>query len=84
VTAALTPDGTLGMAYLPQGGTITVDMRKLQKDVTARWFDPSANSFQAIAGSPFANTGTQPFTAPGKNSAGEPDWVLVLETAASQ
>ena len=22
VTAALTPDGTLGMAYLPQGGTI--------------------------------------------------------------
>jgi hypothetical protein len=84
VTAALTPDGTLGMAYLPQGGTITVDMRKLQKDVIARWFDPSANSFQAIAGSPFANTGTQPFTAPGKNSAGEPDWVLVLETAASQ
>ena len=79
VTAALTPDGSLGMAYLPQGGTITVAMSKLQNGVTARWFDPSANTFRAIAGSPFSNAGTQPFTAPGKNSSGEPDWVLVLE-----
>ena len=102
VTAAVTPDGALGMAYLPQGGTITVDLRKLKHNVTARWFDPSANTFQAIAGrrshlrqsyggqaeamarqagSPLANTGTQQFTAPGKNSSGEPDWVLLLETA---
>ena len=49
VTAAVTPDGALGMAYLPQGGTITVDLRKLKHNVTARWFDPSANTFQAIA-----------------------------------
>ena len=41
VTAALTPDGTLGMAYLPQGGTITVAMSKLQNGITARWFDPT-------------------------------------------
>jgi hypothetical protein len=82
VTAALTPDGSLGMAYLPQGGTITVAMSKLQNPITARWFDPSANTFTAIAGSPFSNTGTQQFTPPGKNSAGEPDWVLVLETVA--
>ncbi len=79
VTAALTPDGSLGMAYLPQGGTITVAMTKLQNGVTARWFDPSANRFKTIAGSPFSNTGTHPFTTPGKNSAGKPDWVLVLE-----
>jgi len=81
VTAAVTPDGTLGMAYLPQGGTITVDMSKLHNSVTARWFDPCANTFQAIAGSPLANTGTQQFTTPGNNSGGEPDWVLLLETA---
>ena len=79
MTAALTPDGSLGMAYLPQGGTITVAMSKLQNGVTARWFDPSANTFKAIAGSPFSNLGTKRFTTPGKNSAGEPDWVLVLE-----
>ncbi len=49
VTATVTPDGALGMAYLPQGGTITVDLSKLKHNVTARWFDPSANTFQAIA-----------------------------------
>ena len=48
--------------------------------VTARWFDPSANTFTVIAGSPFSNAGARQFTPPGKNSAGEPDWVLVLET----
>jgi hypothetical protein len=79
VTAALTPDGTLGMAYLPQGGTITVAMSKLQKGINARWFDPADNTFHAIAGSPFSNRGKHRFTPPGKNSAGDPDWVLVLE-----
>ncbi len=106
VTAALTADGALGMAYLPQGGTITVDMNKLRKGpITARWFDPTANTFTPIAGSPFANDpapvvpaqpsgaattnardstlpGTRQFTSPGKNSAGDPDWVFVLEAAA--
>ena len=80
VTSAVTPDGSLGMAYLPRGGTITVAMTNLQNTISARWFDPSVNSFTTIAGSPFSNTGTQNFTSPGNNSAGDPDWVLVLET----
>ena len=79
VTAAFVPGGLLGMAYLPQGGTITVAMTNLQSNITARWFDPSANTFTNIAGSPFSNTGTQNFTSPGSNGAGDPDWVLVLE-----
>jgi hypothetical protein len=83
VTAALTSDGTLGMAYLPQGGTIIVAMNKFGHDVTARWFDPTDDSFKAIAGSPLTNRGNRCFTAPGKNSAGDPDWVLVLETDLS-
>jgi len=82
VTAALTPDGALGMAYLPQGGSIRVALRKLQNGITARWFDPIANTFRAIAGSPFSNRGRYRFTAPGKNSGGDPDWVLVLEAGA--
>lgn len=82
VTAGLTPDGTLGMAYLPQGGTITVAMSKLQNGITARWFDPTNNTFRAIGRSPFPNRGTRRFTSPGKNGAGDPDWVLVLEAGA--
>ncbi|MGD0500442.1 MAG: DUF4038 domain-containing protein [Bryobacteraceae bacterium] len=81
VTAAVTSDGTLGMAYLPQGGTIAVAMSKLQNGVTARWYDPTDEAFQAIAGSPFSNQGTHDFATPGKNGAGDPDWVLVLEAA---
>jgi hypothetical protein len=79
VASAVTRDGTLGMAYLPQGGTITVAMSKLGNTVSARWFDPSANTYRNIAGSPFSNTGTRKFTSPGTNSAGDRDWVLVLE-----
>ena len=82
VTAALTPDGSLGMAYLPQGGTLTVAMIRLQGRLVARWFDPTANTIKNIDGSPFANTGTEQVTTPGKNSAGDPDWVLVLERVA--
>jgi len=62
-----------------RGGTITVALSKLQNGVAARWFDPRANTFKAIPGSPFSNTGAQKFMSPGKNSAGEPDWLLVLE-----
>jgi hypothetical protein len=80
VASAVTGDGSLGMAYLPQGGTITVAMSKLGNAVYARWFDPSANTFKTIAGSPISNTGIKKFTAPGANSAGDRDWVLVLET----
>ena len=79
VASAITPDGSLGMAYLPRGGRITVAMTNLQSNITARWFDPSANTFKTIAGSPFSNTGTKNFTSPGANSAGDRDWVLVLE-----
>ncbi len=80
VTAAVTPDGSLGIAYLPQGGTITLAMGRLRNGMTASWFDPCANTFRALVGSPSSNAGSRQFTAPGKNSAGDPDWVLVLET----
>ena len=31
-----------------------------------------------------SNTGAQQFQAPGPNSDGDPDWVLILETSPSQ
>jgi hypothetical protein len=82
LTAARTPDGSLVMAYMPTIRTITVDMSNLSGSATAQWYDPSNGTYTAIAGSPFANTGTQRFTPPGNNSDGAGDWVLVLETSA--
>jgi Protein of unknown function (DUF4038)/Putative collagen-binding domain of a collagenase len=79
VTAAVAPDGKLGMAYLPQGGTITVNMGDLTGSVTAQWYDPTSGTFKSISGSPFASSGSHRFTTPGSNSAAGSDWVLVLD-----
>jgi hypothetical protein len=83
VTAAKTPDGHLAMAYMPSSRTLTVDMSKLSGSVVARWFDPTNGAYTDIAGSPFANSGNRNFTTPGNNSAGDGDWVLVLEVGVT-
>jgi hypothetical protein len=78
-SAARASDGSMAIAYLPVGGTITVDMSRLSRSATARWYDPVAGTFTAIAGSPFPNAGSRNFTTPGNNAGGSVDWVLVLE-----
>jgi hypothetical protein len=78
--AARTPDGTMGVVYTPVSHTLTIALTNFTGPVTARWFDPSANAFTAISGSPFPNSGTHDFTTPGNNSAGDGDWVLLMET----
>ena len=83
-TAARTLDGTLVMAYVPSIRPVTVDMSQLSGSVTARWYDPSAGTFAAVAGSPFPNSGLLIFTAPGINADGDQDWVLVLEASQTQ
>jgi hypothetical protein len=72
-TAAITPDGSLGMVYVPGERTLTVDSSKLVAGATARWFDPVSGAFQPAS---------SPFTTPGKNAGGDKDWVLVFEAAA--
>ena len=82
VTAALTPDGTLGMAFLPAANTITVNMAQMAGTVTAQWYDPSIGTYATVPGSPFSNSGSVQLTPPGNNNDGDTDWVLVL-TATS-
>lgn len=74
--AAVSADGTLGLAYLPANASVTVAMTKMAGTVTARWFDPTNNTFSSIGS--FANTGTHTFTSSGNNAGGDPDFVLVL------
>lgn len=80
VTTSCPTDGSLILAYTPVATTLTVDMTKLQRSATAEWYDPTSNQYTTISGSPFTNIGTQNFTKPGNNSAGDPDWVLVLQS----
>jgi hypothetical protein len=82
-TAARTPDGGLVLAFLPSGQTVTVDMTKLGSSAKAQWYDPTNGTYATISGSPFPNIGPRNFTPPGANSAGDKDFVLVLEATAS-
>jgi hypothetical protein len=81
VSAAATPAGTWLVAYLGPGhsGSVTIDMTAMSGNTRARWYDPTSASYSTISGSPFSNTGTRSFTPPGSNSAGQGDWVLVLD-----
>jgi len=72
--------GTLGMAYCPKTTPISVDLSKFSGPAKAHWYDPTAGTFKNIDGSPFANSGARDFTPPGRNSTGDTDWVLVLES----
>ena len=85
VAASATPDGSLLIAYIPPAhtGSVTIDMTALTGSVTARWYDPTNGTYTTVAGSPFANTGTRAFTPTGNNSAGQADWVLVLQGAST-
>jgi hypothetical protein len=78
-TAAKTVDGTLAVVYTPVRHTLTIALTNFNSPVIARWYDPTANTFAAIPGSPFPEIGTHNFTTPGNNSAGDGDWLLVLE-----
>lgn len=78
-TAARTTDGKLVMVYAPSVRNMTIDMTQLSGRVQARWFDPTNATLSQIAGSPFLNVGTHVFTPPAANSAGDGDFVLVLE-----
>jgi hypothetical protein len=82
--AARTSDGSLVIAYMPTVRTITVDMSKLAGSATARWYDPTNGKYVDAGASLFANSGARQFTPPGNNSAGDGDWVLVLEVSPAR
>jgi len=57
-----------------------MNMARLSGPAKAEWYDPTNGAVQAIDGSTLANHGIREFAPPGRNAAGESDWVLVLKT----
>jgi hypothetical protein len=79
--AAQTDDRAIALVYLPTSRPIVIDLSRLAGPrIRARWFDPSSGAYATVAGSPFEGNGSRLFVPAGKNSAGHPDWVLVLES----
>lgn len=82
-TAARTYDNSLMIAYLPSLRTISVDLSKLPGPATARWFDPTSGEYIAAGKSLLAPSEKREFTPPGKNAAGDGDWVLLIEKSVA-
>jgi Protein of unknown function (DUF4038)/Putative collagen-binding domain of a collagenase len=78
VTTAATPRGTFAVSYLPEGGTVTVDMARFAGPVQAQWYDPAKGTYSRVPGSPFHNSKAVELSSPRNNADGDPDWVLVL------
>lgn len=77
VTAAFTPDGECAIVYLPEAGKISLNTTILKEEYETTWFDPTNGTRKPATGVNLAY-GKVDYQSPGRNSAGEPDWVLVL------
>lgn len=77
---ARTEDGRLAVIYLPRPRRVTLDLARLAGPVTLRWFDPSSGAYRPVEGSPFPNAGKRDFDPPGRNAAGDPDFLLLAES----
>lgn len=74
VAGSITPGGTLAVIYCKAAMSITIDQTKMGAGYTATWVDPANLATQsATPGSTYNSSGL------GNNSAGDPDWVLVLQ-----
>jgi hypothetical protein len=82
VSAAASRDGSLLIAYIPPAhkGEVRVDLSVLSRQGFAYWFDPTVGQYIAVKSTPVTNKGIESFVVPGKNQAGENDWVLVVKT----
>lgn len=78
--AARSADRTFGFVYTRDVRDLTINMNALAgPQVRARWYDPTSGTFNAVAGSPFAASGSRVFRPTGNNARGKADWVLVLD-----
>ena len=81
IQACIDSEGSYAMAYLPSGGSVSIDCAALGDTVDAWWWDPRTGMACGADGAPAAQpqrvdatNGPAGFTAPDTR-----DWVLVLD-----
>lgn len=81
IAAAASRNGELLIAYVPPAhhGPFTLYISVLSRRSVAYWLDPSSGKHKDITGDFSAEKGLATFSAPGLNSSGEKDWVLVMK-----
>ncbi|HEX6707570.1 MAG TPA: DUF4038 domain-containing protein [Albitalea sp.] len=79
--AALAEDRSFAIAYTPSVRALHLDTTRMAGPrISARWMDPQDGSTASVAGPPLPRSPTLVLQPPGTNSAGQGDWVLVLES----
>jgi hypothetical protein len=81
--AARSTDGKCTLAYTVNGKAMTIDLSSWNGPATVRWFDPTSGELRLGEASPSSTQGKREFTPPGKNAAGDLDWVLVVEASTT-
>ncbi len=69
---AVADDGSLGMAYLPDNSTITINKSQFSGNMHVRWFNPKTGVYSDAGNT--TNIGNQSFNAPN----GSQEWLLVF------
>jgi hypothetical protein len=67
-----------GFVYVPEARDITVDVTRVGATVALRWFDPTTGEVIEIASAEPARA-ARVVAHPGRNAAGDDDWVLLIE-----
>lgn len=78
-TLARDASGTSAVIHLPSSRELEFDLSTMQGPVRARWYDPAHGIFSDAAPGRFPQESGQRVAAPGRNGAGDQDWILVLE-----
>ncbi len=79
VSVAATHDNRCALAYTVGAKPLAVALTQFSGPVHGTWFDPASGELKSIPGGAIPASGSREFTPPGKNSAGDGDWVLLLE-----
>jgi hypothetical protein len=81
ISAARAAEGSFAIIYFPTNRTVKLNLVKLRGALQARWFDPTDGASRPIVDFSSDDSLTASISSPAKNSAGDPDWVLILEAA---
>jgi len=80
VTTSIADDKSFSISYIPTAREVTVDMSVFNGSKMLKWFDITSNMSSEIGIYP--NIGTVNLSARPANSAGQYDWILIIEDVA--
>lgn len=75
---SIASDGSWGAVYVSDGSSTTLDFSGFSGSCHIWWLDPTTGASQAATPATHTNSGTQAFSTPGNNAAGQVDWVLYV------